>query len=170
MNRNTTGPVGQAQRVDQTDGRCIRHPRTSSNLGRNGSRRTDSLATIPAPRSACGRKASKTSPLQAGQQRSTSSATPAAGDWHNPRQARPLHRPRHHHPHHPPPVLAHGRDERIQVPRETCRNDGATNRPLRTEGTQLDVNCAGWHPASWSLHLDASVDVTVAFQSDEMSN
>ena len=47
MNRNTTGPVGQAQRVDQTDGRCIRHPRTGSDADGNGSGRTDSLATAP---------------------------------------------------------------------------------------------------------------------------
>ncbi len=33
MNRNTTATVGQAQRVDQTDGKCIRHPRTNNNLG-----------------------------------------------------------------------------------------------------------------------------------------
>jgi len=30
MNRTTTGPVGQAQRVDQADGRCIRHPWTAA--------------------------------------------------------------------------------------------------------------------------------------------
>lgn len=43
---NHNGPVGQAQRVNQTDGKCIRHPRTSSNPDENGSRRTDSLAKV----------------------------------------------------------------------------------------------------------------------------
>jgi hypothetical protein len=63
-----------------------------------------------------GRKASTTSP-QSGHERSTSPAVPAAGDPPHPRQARLLHRTRRHHPHHPAPVLAHGRDERIQDPR-----------------------------------------------------
>jgi hypothetical protein len=36
-----------ARGVDQTDGKCIRHPRTSSNSDGNGSRRTDSYGTVP---------------------------------------------------------------------------------------------------------------------------
>ena len=46
MNRNTTATVGQAQRVNQTDGKCTRHPRTSSNPDGNGSGRTESMAAV----------------------------------------------------------------------------------------------------------------------------
>jgi hypothetical protein len=96
MNRNTTATVGQAQRVNQTDGKCIRHPRTSSNPDGNGSRRTDSLATIRHHGRLRGRKASTTSPPKPVKQG---------------QPARPLRRPATGlpHPRHPPPGPPHRR-------------------------------------------------------------
>jgi hypothetical protein len=137
MNRNATGPVGQAQRVNQADGKCIRHPRTSSDSCRNGVCLTHRLATIrfTTVGTAVGRlRQPAPNPVMKGQ------------------PARPFRRPATCPTHGKHALFTEhgvtirtirrqcspmGATSASRTREESCRNDGATNRPLRIKGTSV---------------------------------